>query len=88
MKSKEFEEKCRKLGVNPDINNRWEKGIDHHPESQRLMEDLMEVDWELCNDHFCWKKGGDGDNGEALMYELDIIFEMRDAEAKLKIERI
>jgi len=71
------------LGVETDINVRWEEGIDHHPESERLMEELMDVDFNLCDDYFCWKKGGDGDNGETLMYELDIIFERRDARRKL-----
>lgn len=68
------------LGVETDINKRWEEGIDHHPESERLMKELMDVDWNLCGDYFCWKVGGDGDNGETLMYQLDIIFERRDKE--------
>ena len=29
---------------------------------------------------FYWKQGGDGDNGEALMYELDAFFELLDIE--------
>jgi hypothetical protein len=70
------------LGVETDITKRWEDGIDHHPESVRLMEELGAVDFELCGDYFCWKWGGDGDNGETLMYELDIIFERREAKAK------
>tara|TARA_R100001480_G_C4732518_1_gene181151 strand:- start:1151 stop:1378 length:228 start_codon:yes stop_codon:yes gene_type:complete len=64
--------------IDLDINNRWEQGTPHHPESEKLMEELMEVDFKYCDDYFCWKKGGDGDNGETFMYELDIIFERRD----------
>jgi len=30
------------------------------------------------DDHFCWKSGGDGDNGEQLMYQLDVLFERQD----------
>jgi hypothetical protein len=30
------------------------------------------------HDYFGWKCGGDGDNGETLMYELDILFEERE----------
>lgn len=71
------------LGVETDITKRWEEGIGHHPESVRLMEELGKIDFELCGDYFCWKWGGDGDNGETLMYELDIIFERRDAQASL-----
>ena len=67
------------MSVERDINKRWEEGIDHHPKSEHLMAALMKIDYELCNDYFCWKKGGDGDNGETLMYELDIYFECIDA---------
>ena len=65
-------------GIEYNLNKRWEEGTPHHPESIRLMKRLMEIDFELCDDYFCWKKGGDGDNGEALMYELDIYFEEED----------
>ena len=74
-------------GVETDINKRWEDGIDHHPESERLMAELMDVDFNHCHDHFGWKDGGDGDNGETLMYEFDIIFERRDALDQDKVLR-
>lgn len=67
------------LGVETDITKRWEDGVEHHPESVRLMKELMAVDFDLCGDSFGWKVGGDGDNGETLMYQLDIIFERREA---------
>lgn len=66
--------------VNTDINNRWEEGIDHHPKSIELFKALEKIDWEYGNDFFCRKSGGDGDNGEMLVYEMDIYFEMKDAE--------
>ena len=66
-------EKAKSLGLT-DLN-RWEDGIDHHPMSERLISFLMEYDYD---DHFRWKKGGDGDNGEALMYQMDAFFEMLD----------
>ena len=56
--------------------DRWEKGIDHHPLSKRLMEFLAEHDFKDNGDYFCWKKGGDGDNGEILMYEMDAFFDL------------
>jgi len=68
------ESKC--LGLT-DIN-RWEDGIDHHPMSIRLMEFLKQHDFEDYDDHFCWKSGGDGDNGEALMFQMDAFFELLD----------
>ena len=58
--------------------NRWEKGIDHHPMSKRLMEFLEMHDFNDYNDYFCWKTGGDGDNGESLMYQMDVFFELLD----------
>jgi len=74
-----YEKNYKKIpNVEYDINKRWEEGIFHHPKSEALMERIMDVDFIFCNDHFCWKKGGDGDNGETLMYLLDIIFEEDD----------
>ena len=49
--------------------------IPHHPKSEKLVRQLVEVDFHQYGDYFCWKVGGDGDNGETLMYELDEIFE-------------
>ncbi len=61
-----------------DINKRWEKGIAHHKKSEELMNILMHIDFTYGDDFFCWKTGGDGDNGEIFMYELDIYFESLD----------
>ena len=69
-------EKSKKLRL-IDLN-RWEKGIKHHPMSLRLMEFLTEHDAIDYNLHFDWKIGGDGDNGEALMFQMDPFFEMMD----------
>jgi hypothetical protein len=46
----------------------------HDPRSEEIVRALAEIDFEFFDDHFCWKVGGDGDNGEALMYELDEYF--------------
>jgi len=61
---------------------RWEDGIEHHPKSQELMEFLAEHDFKDMDDYFCWKIGGDGDNGESLMYEMDVYFEQKDIDDK------
>jgi hypothetical protein len=66
--------KAKKIGLT-DLN-RWEDGIDHHPMSERLMSFLKEHDFNDYGDYFCWKTGGDGDNGEILMYQMDAFFEM------------
>jgi hypothetical protein len=34
-------------------------------------------------DSFGWKVGGDGDNGETLMYEMDAYFEQKDRDEKI-----
>jgi hypothetical protein len=62
-------------GVEYDINKRWETGMDHHPKSVELFKRIAALDFEVSGDYFCWKYGGDGDNGEHMMYELDIFFE-------------
>ena len=69
-------EKAKKLGLT--TKNRWENGTEHHPMSERIMRFIMDHDFNDYQDTFCWKKGGDGDNGEALMYELDAFFELLD----------
>lgn len=63
--------------VETDINKRWEKGIDHHPLSKKIYAAIAAIDSEHGGDHFCFKSGGDGDNGEHLMYLLDIHFEQQ-----------
>jgi hypothetical protein len=73
-------QRAKELGLTN--KNRWEDGIDHHPMSERLMRFLMTHDFEDYDDYFCWKVGGDGDNGESLMYEMDAFFEMLDQEEK------
>lgn len=65
--------------VETNIQKRWEKGIAHHPKSIALFNALSQIDWKYGNDYFCWKSGGDGDNGEHLMYEMDIYFEEMDS---------
>jgi hypothetical protein len=61
-----------------DTNIRWEEGYDHHPKSKRLMKFMKDYDFNNCDMYFDWKTGGDGDNGETLMYQLDAFFEMLD----------
>lgn len=67
------------MTVERDIDKRWEQGTEHHPKAIALFKALERIDLAHGNDYFCWKSGGDGDNGEMLMYELDIYFECQDA---------
>lgn len=61
--------------VETNITTRWEKGIPHHPKSIQIFKAIEENDFKYGGDYFCFKSGGDGDNGEHLMYLLDIYFE-------------
>lgn len=69
------------------ITERWEQGIEHDPRSVALYKSIAKLDFEHCSDYFRWKSGGDGDNGEFLMYLLDIHFELEDAELRVKDDR-
>jgi hypothetical protein len=65
--------------VEKNITTRWERGIPHHPRSTHIVRQLAAIDFAYGGDFFCFKIGGDGDNGEHLMYLLDILFECEDA---------
>ncbi len=65
------------MPIETDINKRWEEGTPHHPKSEELVHAITELDFEYGGDYFCFKVGGDGDNGEHLMYLLDIYFERK-----------
>ena len=80
---KEVDKYGKLKNVNYDINKRWEKGIPHHPRSEKLYIKIAEIDWLFNDDQFCWKSGGDGDNGESFMYLLDIINDEMDQREKV-----
>ena len=68
--------------VETNITTRWEKGIDHNPQSEEIVRSIADIDFEYGGDFFCFKIGGDGDNGEHLMYLLDIYFDQREEDQK------
>ena len=59
------------------VEERWEAGDPHDPRSEALAHALAEIDRKHGGDYFDFKFGGDGDNGEELMYLLDIYFEQQ-----------
>jgi hypothetical protein len=69
--------------IETNITKRWEQGMDHHPMAEKTARALDCIDWMFCGDFFHWKFGGDGDNGEFLLYELDIYFELLDKERQM-----
>jgi len=75
METKNDYDKAKELKL---IYDRWSSGAGHHPNSIRLMNFLAELDFNYYEDLFHWKMGGDGDNGEALMFQMDTFFELLD----------
>ena len=80
-KLKNAREHCEQHNIVWDVNKRWETGVPHHPEAERIMELLKTSDWLFGGDYFDWNVGGDGDNGESLMYSLSVLLELRDAKS-------
>lgn len=63
------------MNISMTVNERWEQGIPHNPKSIELFKFISDIDFEHGGDFFCFKSGGDGDNGEILMYYMDEYFE-------------
>jgi hypothetical protein len=61
------------------IKERQEQGTPHHPNSIKFYMSLSTLDFNN-GDVFGFKAGGDGDNGEHLMYLMDVIFDEEDQE--------
>jgi hypothetical protein len=62
------------MKIETNIEKRWELGIPHHPKSEKLARFIAKLDYKQ-GDSFGFKFGGDGDNGETLLYLLDVYFE-------------
>jgi len=60
-----------------DIGKRWEQGIPHHYKSIEIEKIISEGD-RMAGYPLDMKFGGDGDEGETLLYILDIYFEEED----------
>lgn len=63
------------------VGERWERGIPHDPRSVAIAKSIAAIDDEQNSGAFDWKFGGDGDNGEDLLYALDVHFARLDAAA-------
>jgi len=63
--------------VEEDLGKRWEQGMDHHKKSKELYKEIAALDF-VNGDIFCFKSGGDGDNGEWLMSLMDVYFEKQE----------
>lgn len=56
----------------PKIEN-YGMSVEHNPKSKEIYNFISEADF-VNGDVFCFKSGGDGDNGEMLMSLLDEYF--------------
>ena len=63
------------------LDDRWENGVEHDARSVELYKAIAKIDFEHGEDQMGFKSGGDGDNGEHLMYLLDVYFEQKDGPA-------
>jgi hypothetical protein len=62
------------------IEQRWSDGDFHNPKSIALANALAKIDEKYGDSRLDLKFGGDGDNGEDLMWVLDIYFEMNNGD--------
>lgn len=60
------------------LQQRFDDCDEHDPRSVLLYEFISELDFNEANDSFGFKSGGDGDNGEHLMYLMDCYFAAKD----------
>ena len=68
--------------IETNMTSRWESGTDHHPRSEELVRLMRALD-EKNGDSLDIKLGGDGDNGETMMFLLDMIFEQESFNAEV-----
>lgn len=59
-------------------HDRWEQGIPHDRRSLALALAISTIDREQNGDSLQLEFGGDGDNGEQLLYILDVYFAEKD----------
>lgn len=78
--------RAKEIGCIISPNERWERGLSHHSMSIRIMKFIEHHDLYDNDDELDLNTGGDGDNGETLMFLMDSFFEYLDKE-KGKKER-
>ena len=71
--NKKIRELYRKEHHLPKIEN-YGFSKEHNPKSKEIYDYISKVDY-ANGDAFCFKEGGDGDNGEMLMDLLDTFFD-------------
>lgn len=66
----------------PTLDERYESGIEHDPRSEAMYKFIADLDYEEGGDSLGLKSGGDGDNGEQLLYLFDCWFAKQDQTMK------
>src|SRR5574343_331977 len=61
--------------INKNLLQRKNSGEKHDQRSIEIYNFIEKLDFKEGEDFFCFKSGGEGDNGEHLMYLLDMYFE-------------
>lgn len=76
MTSKKSNKQMQPVEVKATIlpEDRWEQGVDHDERTYSIYRFLQEYDHKFNDSELDLKSGGDGDNGETLMYLLDEYF--------------
>lgn len=64
--------------MSKSLKDRLNDGDEHDPRTIKLYEFISQLDFNEANDSFGFCSGGDGDNGEQLMYLLDCYFGAKD----------
>lgn len=77
-------EDVEKFGLNFDFGKWWELGLEHDQEAEELARLIGAIDYVYGGDAFCFKFGGDGDNGEWLIYLIEAAFMLMDARNETK----
>lgn len=57
---------------------RWERGTEHDSRSEKIGRAIGDINFQFMDDSLGLNFGGDGDNGEELLYALDIYFDLLD----------
>lgn len=65
----------QRIKGNEKVVDRWSEGIPHHPLSELIVGAMSHIDWKCYDLAVDIRHGGDGDNGEMMMYILDEYFE-------------
>ena len=72
--------------IEMNVERRWEQGLPHDKRSEEIFRSIQNIDRGENGNWMDLESGGDGDNGEHLMYLMDIHFEMQDLEKECQAE--